>query len=91
MTELSSLSGTAGNAKGGAVIEADDGRVVYVIDLDSWPDELLGQRVTATGRLERRKYIPDPVVAADGAISQGAEGDQWVLDDAEWSPGEPVP
>ncbi len=28
--------------------------------------------------------VPDPVVAEDGAISQGAIGSQYVLDDAEW-------
>jgi len=28
--------------------------------------------------------VPDPEVSEDGAISQGAIGSQYVLDDAQW-------
>jgi hypothetical protein len=37
-TPVTVMTGTAGNAKGGAVLQIDDGRVVYVIGLDSWPE-----------------------------------------------------
>jgi hypothetical protein len=78
------LRGTARNAKGGAVIVAGDGKPVYIEHLDSWSDETLGSEVEVRGLLVSKKHIPDPVVDADGAISQGAWGDQDVLRGAKW-------
>lgn len=80
------LEGVARDAKGGAVLVADDGRVVYLEALPSWPEAVEGTRVRASGILARMKYIPSPAVADDGAISQGAEGLQDVLRQAEWEP-----
>lgn len=79
--------GTARNAKGGAVVVGDDGLVVYVQGLDSWPDELDGQAVIATGHLIEKAYLPVATVDKDGAISQGTDGPglQWVLEDATWT------
>ena len=81
--------GTARNAKGGAVVVSDDGRVVYVQGLDSWPDELDGQVVIARGHLVEKSYLPVATVDKDGAISQGTDGPglQWVLEDATWTGG----
>lgn len=84
-SDADEVSGVAQNAKGGAVILTEDGRVVYVLDLEAWPEELLNQEVVATGELEQTDYIPDPVVDDSGAISAGAAGDEWVLRDAQWS------
>jgi len=79
------VTGSAENAKGGAVIAESDGRVVYMEGLDSWPEELHGKVVVATGRLVVKPYLPEATVAADGAISQGTDGgDQWVLENASW-------
>ncbi|MDP7111949.1 MAG: YciI family protein [Myxococcota bacterium] len=82
------VAGTAENAKGGAIIVADDGRVVYIEGLDSWPDDLHGQAVIATGRLVEMEYLPVAQVSKDGAISQGtAGGTQTVLVGARWERG----
>jgi len=84
------VTGTARDAKGGAVIVGDDGNVVYVEALDSWPDEVHGQRVVATGRLVDKQYLPEARVSKDGAISQGTSGgDQTVLENASWELEEP--
>ncbi len=40
--------GAARDAKGGAVVVADDGRVLYVEGLESWPAAIGGQRVAVT-------------------------------------------
>jgi hypothetical protein len=58
-------------------------RVVYIEGLDGWPQELFGRRVAATGILVRKKFIPDPV-GEDGELRQGAEGEQEVLERANW-------
>lgn len=78
------LQGIARNAKAGAVVVEDAGRVLYVKGLDSWPGSLDGQRVKVTGVVRDEKMIPDPVVDEKGAISQGAEGSQLVIHEAEW-------
>jgi len=86
------VAGTAQDAKGGAVIDMPDGRVVYVEGLDSWPQELKGKQVNAVGRLVVKPHLPVATVAPDGAVSQGAEeGEQWVLENATWeaAPAEP--
>ena len=83
---MAELTGIARNAMAGAVIVADDGRVVYIENLAEWPDDVLGKEVAAEGDLSTEKLIPDPAVGEDGAVSAGAEGVQLVLKDAKWRP-----
>ncbi|MGY5881112.1 MAG: hypothetical protein RTV31_12730 [Candidatus Thorarchaeota archaeon] len=79
-----SLLGRAENAKGGAVVIISSQEVIYLRNLPSWDDEVVGKQVTVKGIVRLEKYIPDPDVSEDGAISQGAIGSQYVLDDAQW-------
>ncbi len=78
------LTGIAHDAKGGAILETDDGDVLYIRGLDGWPGHVLGQRVEVTATRGREKLFADPEVGEDGGISQGAFGDQSVLRDATW-------
>ena len=78
------LRGTARNAKGGAVLLTSNNVPCYIEHLDCWPEDLDGKQIVATGTLREKKLIPDPFIAPDGAISQGAIGDQKVLEDAQW-------
>ena len=80
-----SLIGIAQNAKGGAVVILQNQEVIYVRNQSSWEDEVVGKQVSIKGIVRLEKYIPDPEVSEDGAISQGAIGSQYVLDDAQWS------
>lgn len=81
------IRGTAYDAKGGAIIEAEDGRIVYLQGVDCWPDGLVGSPVIARGRLVEKGYLPVATVSKDGAISQGTSGgDQWVLEAPSWEP-----
>lgn len=82
---MAEIEGTARNAKGGAVIVGADGSPIYITGLDAWPAGFEGKRVRAMGTLNSRKRIPSPVIGPDGAVSAGAEGDQTVLDQAQWS------
>lgn len=81
--QVVTLDGTAFDAKGGAVVKLEDGSVVYLEGVESWPDEALRQKVSVTGKLVEKKLIPDPVVE-DGLYSAGAEGPQDVLENATW-------
>jgi len=82
-----SLSGTAMDSKAGAVLVADDDTIVYLEDVDYWDASFAGKPVGVTGTLRRKQAIPPAAVADDGAISQGMDGDQWVLEDPQWRLG----
>jgi hypothetical protein len=78
------LRGKAAEAKAGAVIIPTGGTVpVYLRGLSSW-GPALGKEVIAEGVLRREKVIPDPQTDPTGAVSQGARGEQYVLEDATW-------
>lgn len=77
------LTGLAEDAKGGAVLVVD-GNPIYLRKLASWPQHLRGKTVKVKGRLVKTKLIPSPTKNAKGEISQGAEGEQWVLEDATY-------
>ncbi|MBD3339215.1 MAG: hypothetical protein GF353_08895 [Candidatus Lokiarchaeota archaeon] len=77
------LEGIAQDAKGGAVLITNDREVIYVKDLDSWDSKVLGEKVTLEGFLKKEKFIPDPRVDEDGAISAGAIGEQYILETYE--------
>ena len=80
------LAGVARNAKGGAVLIADNRQAVYISGLDTWPAALLDQRVVVTGALARERYLPEATQDASGARTAGTSGDkQLVLRDANWS------
>jgi hypothetical protein len=78
------LAGTARDAKGGAVLLTKAGEPIYIEDLASWPEKLHGKRISAKGTLQYRQYLPEARVDATGAISQGAKGKQYVLQNACW-------
>ncbi len=77
------LEGVAENAKGGGVLVLPSLEVVYIRYLQWWDEHVRGTKVIMTGILRYEKFIPDPDVAEDGAISQGAIGNQFVLDKAK--------
>jgi hypothetical protein len=79
------LHGVARDAKGGAVVLMLSGGVVYIEGLTSWPEEKHGKPVTVSGVLRLKKYLPDPHWP-DGTIVQGAEGEQYVLENPQIAP-----
>lgn len=84
MGKTVTVRGIARDAKGGAVLLPANTDPIYIEGLSSWPDEVLGKEVSVTGVLREKKLIPDPYIASDGGISQGAIGTQMVLEKATW-------
>jgi hypothetical protein len=78
--------GAARDAKGGAVVVADDGRVLYVDGVDSWPAAISGRRVAVTGRIVERTLDPGPLTSDAGEHRAGATGTQRVIEGARWEP-----
>ena len=79
------LHGTAKDAKGGAVLITTDEHVIYIKCLDFWSSKLLNKQISVSGVLNKEKLIPDPVIDEDGAISCGAFGEYYVLENAEYN------
>ncbi len=78
------LIGLAVDAKAGACVLLKDDVAIYVQEWEHWEPEILGKKVSVTGTLVEKKFIPDPIIDENGAISQGAEGSQLVLENANW-------
>ncbi len=86
--EITLLSGVARDAKAGAVLELDDGRVVYISGLDAWPPDVTGRRVRASGTVVTAARLPVATKDASGAWSQGVGeggGGQTWLDNPRWA------
>jgi len=77
------LKGIAKNAKGWAVLINEDNNVIYIKDLLEWSEKLLDTQITIKGHLKKLKLIRDPQIDNNGAISQGAYGKQFVLENME--------
>jgi hypothetical protein len=75
--EKTTFVGEAVNAKLGAAVNAPEA-VVFCVEMDAWPDDVVGKRVAATGFVERTDQFKAEV-AKDGAISQGTAGGDTVL------------
>jgi len=79
LEEQVTLSGIAKNAKGYAVLLTKDNMVIYIRELPEWTEALLDSQIKVKGLLKKINLIPDPYIDKNGAISQGAEGLQYVL------------
>ena len=79
------LSGTARDAVMGAVVVTSTRTPVYIDGLEEWDDATFGANISVTGILRKKSLGPDPQVAADGGVSHGIEGSQYVLESAQWS------
>lgn len=79
------LNGTAKDAKGGAVLITSEGYVIYIKGLETWPSEFLDKNILVSGILKEYKLIPEPIIDENGAISTGATGDQFILENSEYS------
>lgn len=74
------VTGKAGNAKLGAVVMLPDRTPVYCTPLESWPDAVDGNQVTAHGTLEQSSEF---MARGDSA---GTGGPVWVLRDCTYDP-----
>ncbi len=75
------LVGTAKNTKGGAVLMVRDSPL-SLAGLKEWPKDQLNQRVALSGVVKEEASVPQAFKNAKGEVSQGAEGQQWVLREA---------
>jgi len=80
------LTGTAQNAKAGAVLVAEDGRTLYIPGLSGWPEGVGGQAIIVTGVVGSESHVPVAIQAPDGTWSQGKQeaGADLVIRQVSW-------
>ena len=91
--EKRTIEGTAQNAKMGAVLVTEQGNVW--VDLDAWPDDLIGKKLRAEGRMITRADVPvvtvvpgDPAVAGvplEAGQDPAQAGSRSVLSEVTWT------
>jgi len=67
--EKRSIEGTAQNAKMGAVLVTDEGNVW--VDLDAWPDDLIGKKLRVEGRMISKSDVPVVVMTPGEPVAAG--------------------
>ncbi|HNV68300.1 MAG TPA: HAD family hydrolase [Candidatus Ozemobacteraceae bacterium] len=67
---MTRVTGTAQNAKLGPLVLTSNGQV-WVLGLEEWPPEAVGQEVEVCGTTEERSDLPVFVQPVSGPISQG--------------------
>jgi hypothetical protein len=76
--ERVTLKGEAVDGAAGAVVVLEDGHVIYVNGLQSWPDDVAGREVEAAGTLvlrpsSKRRYVHKVL------------GDSYALESPTWA------
>lgn len=80
--------GIAQDAKGRALLAAEDGAIWTVLAFDAWPDGISGQRVAVVGVPGSARTMPVATQGPDGAWSQGVaagSGPDRTLHGARWT------
>lgn len=83
---MTTVEGKAIDVKAGGILMLEDGGLIYIDDLEYWPDEAVGKRVSVSGWLVEKEYVPRSKVDENGAISQGVSGADLdtVIENPEW-------
>jgi hypothetical protein len=79
------IEGLAKNAFSGPVVVDEKGEAFYLSNLEEWPAEVLGKRVSVSGIAAVSKLAPDPNSAGDGVIGHGMAGTSSRLRNASWT------
>lgn len=75
------IEGSSANALAGAVL-VTTGWPVYIKGLPAWNEDTLHKIIIARGQLKKEYHIPG--VTGGAELRQGAEDEQFVLEQATW-------
>jgi len=77
------ITGIAHNGKAGALVKADH-KVYYIDGLESWPSELINQKVMVSGKLKEEKVSTDSLINDQGEWRGGISGTILMILEAKW-------
>ncbi|NJO87505.1 MAG: hypothetical protein HC831_00015 [Chloroflexia bacterium] len=78
------ITGTALNAKLGAVIQTESGEIYYLTDIYEWPDEAINKKIKVTGSISSEYYDPKDLKTKEGAYKTGMSGEKVNIKNAKW-------
>ena len=78
------ITGTALNAKLGAIIQTEKGEVFFLDGIYEWPDDVFGKKVKATGLISSEYHDPKNLITDDGLHKTGMSGEKQSLQNAKW-------
>jgi hypothetical protein len=78
------ITGTALNAKMGAIIQTESGEVYYLTGIYEWPDEVTNKKIKVTGSISSEYYDPKDLKTEDGAYKTGMSGEKVNIQNAKW-------
>jgi len=81
--KIITITGTALNAKAGAVVRTEKGNY-YIHDLSSWPDSIYEKTVEVTGELSVIDHSQQSGKNAEGKWVQSMRGIQQIIQHAQW-------
>ena len=88
LNEQIKISGTAENARLGAIVMTEDFTSIFLSGINEWDNNVEGKSVVVTGLLRRKLLAPKATVGPNGEISHGVGGDSFVLENPTWTDNE---
>lgn len=79
-----SVTGTAFDAKAGAVVVDEKGQTYYIENLSSWPDNFINKHVAVTGTLHKETFRQEDLKNDKGEWSQGMAGEKFTIIKPKW-------
>jgi len=78
------ITGTAGNGKGGALVLTKEDSVYYVDGLEFWDSSISGNEVSVTGVLKTESLSSTEMKNENGEWKAGVVGDKNTIHHAKW-------
>ncbi len=78
------ITGTALNAKLGAIIQTESGEIYYLSGIYEWTDNITNKKIKVTGSISSEFYAPKDLKTKDGAYKTGMSGEKVNIQNAKW-------
>ena len=76
MNKKITITGTAQNAKGGAIVITKDSSIYYIDGLPYWEDDVVNTSIKVSGELHTVEHKAEDLIDEEGAYTQGMVGTQ---------------
>jgi len=79
------ITGTAYNGKGGALVQTESGETYYIGGIDYWEDDILEKQVEVKGFIQTETFKEEDLKDETGAWKQGMVGNKTTVLKAKWT------
>lgn len=78
------ITGTAFNAKAGAVVKNEEGNIYYIEEISSWNDTVVNKKVEVKGILKKEVFRQEDLKNEKGEWIQGMTGEKLTITKPAW-------